>query len=181
MHLGHTRWAAVGDALGRVLSAAGADVSREFYINDRGNQMDLFGASLEAAALGKSIPEDGYQGNYIHDLAQEVVGANVGIKDLPEPVRLVEFRERGYQLQLSQQKKYSTLLEHTLILGFQSARSMTQDPLNTESMFCVNKAMSLNTIMQRGFALLILVMIKIACLQKAMALLPTSHQILPIT
>ena len=105
LHLGHTRWAAVGDALGRVLSAAGADVSREFYINDRGNQMDLFGASLEAAALGKPIPEDGYQGNYIHDLAQEVVGANIGIKDLPEPARLVEFRERGYQLQLNQQKK----------------------------------------------------------------------------
>jgi arginyl-tRNA synthetase len=105
LHLGHTRWAAVGDALGRVLSAAGADVSREFYINDRGNQMDLFGASLEAAALGKPIPEDGYQGNYIHDLAQEVVGANIGIKDLPEPARLVEFREHGYQLQLSQQKK----------------------------------------------------------------------------
>ena len=105
LHLGHTRWAAVGDALGRVLSAAGADVSREFYINDRGNQMDLFGASLEAAALGKPIPEDGYQGNYIHDLAQEVVGANNGIMDLPEPARLVEFRERGYQLQLNQQKK----------------------------------------------------------------------------
>jgi arginyl-tRNA synthetase len=105
LHLGHTRWAAVGDALGRVLSAAGADVSREFYINDRGNQMDLFGASLEAAALGKPIPEDGYKGNYILDLAQEVVDANSGIKDLPEPARLIEFRERGYQLQLSQQKK----------------------------------------------------------------------------
>jgi arginyl-tRNA synthetase len=105
LHLGHTRWAAVGDALGRVLSAAGADVSREFYINDRGNQMDLFGASLEAAALGKPIPEDGYQGNYILDLAQEVVDANSGIKDLPEPARLIEFRERGLQLHLSQQKK----------------------------------------------------------------------------
>ena len=105
LHLGHTRWAAVGDALGRVLSAAGADVSREFYINDRGNQMDLFGASLEAAALGKPIPEDGYQGNYIRDLAQEVVRANAGIKDLPEPARHIEFRERGYQLQLSLQKK----------------------------------------------------------------------------
>ncbi len=105
LHLGHTRWAAVGDALGRVLSAAGADVSREFYINDRGNQMDLFGESLEAAALGNLIPEDGYQGNYILDLAQEVVAANAGIKELPEPGRLIEFREHGYQLQLSQQKK----------------------------------------------------------------------------
>jgi arginyl-tRNA synthetase len=55
LHLGHTRWAAVGDALGRVLSAAGAKVTQEFYINDRGNQMDLFGASVEAAALGLPI------------------------------------------------------------------------------------------------------------------------------
>ncbi len=62
LHLGHTRWAAVGDALGRVLTAAGAKVTREFYINDRGNQMDLFGQSVEAAALGNPIPEDGYQG-----------------------------------------------------------------------------------------------------------------------
>ena len=62
IHLGHTRWAAVGDALGRVLSAAGAEVTREFYINDRGNQMDLFGKSVQAAALGLPIPEDGYQG-----------------------------------------------------------------------------------------------------------------------
>jgi len=73
LHLGHTRWAAVGDALGRVLSAAGATVTREFYINDRGNQMDLFGQSVQAAALGKPIPEDGYQGEYIVDLAKSVV------------------------------------------------------------------------------------------------------------
>ena len=60
LHLGHTRWAAVGDALGRVLSAAGASVTREFYINDRGNQMDLFGQSVEAVALGNAVPENGY-------------------------------------------------------------------------------------------------------------------------
>ncbi|MFM8869932.1 MAG: arginine--tRNA ligase, partial [Candidatus Nanopelagicus sp.] len=53
IHLGHTRWAAVGDSLGRVLAAAGAQVSREFYINDRGNQMDLFGQSIRAAAQGE--------------------------------------------------------------------------------------------------------------------------------
>src|SRR5256714_3900127 len=76
LHLGHTRWAAVGDAIGRVLSAAGAQVTREFYINDRGAQMDKFGASLEAVALGESVPEDGYRGAYIHDLAREIVGAN---------------------------------------------------------------------------------------------------------
>ena len=72
LHLGHTRWAAVGDAIGRVLGAAGAEVTSEFYINDRGVQMDLFGESVRAAALGKPIPEDGYQGEYISDIAKEL-------------------------------------------------------------------------------------------------------------
>lgn len=105
LHLGHTRWAAVGDALGRVLSAAGADVVREFYINDRGNQMDLFGASVEAAALGNPIPENGYQGAYILDLAQEVVALNPTIASLPEDQRHPAFREAAYALQLKDQQR----------------------------------------------------------------------------
>jgi arginyl-tRNA synthetase len=105
LHLGHTRWAAVGDALGRVLSAAGADVTREFYINDRGNQMDLFGASVEAAALGKPIPEDGYQGEYIGDLAKQVVANEPAILTLPEGERVVAFREAAYAVQLKDQQR----------------------------------------------------------------------------
>ena len=98
LHLGHTRWAAVGDALGRVLSAAGAQVTREFYINDRGRQMDLFGQSVQASAQGNPIPEDGYQGNYIADLAKEVVAANPAISTSEE------FREAAYKVQLAQQQ-----------------------------------------------------------------------------
>jgi arginyl-tRNA synthetase len=105
LHLGHTRWAVVGDAIARVLEAAGADVAREFYINDRGNQMDKFGASLEALALGGSVPEDGYHGDYVHDLARRVVDEEPGILDLPEPDRLVAFREAGYRIQLAQQQE----------------------------------------------------------------------------
>ena len=105
LHLGHTRWAAVGDSLGRVLSAAGADVKREFYINDRGNQMDLFGASVEAAALGNPIPEDGYKGAYIADLAKEVVASNASITSLPEGERHPAFREAAYALQLKDQQR----------------------------------------------------------------------------
>ena len=105
LHLGHTRWAAVGDALGRVLSAAGASVTREFYINDRGNQMDLFGASVRAAALGRSIPENGYQGSYINDLAQMILTEDPGILSLSQDDQLVEFRERAYKIQLAQQKQ----------------------------------------------------------------------------
>jgi arginyl-tRNA synthetase len=104
LHLGHTRWAAVGDSLGRVLAAAGAQVTREFYINDRGNQMDLFGKSVEAAALGQSIPEDGYQGGYISDLAEVVVKENPGIKELAAETRHESFREAAYKVQLAQQQ-----------------------------------------------------------------------------
>ena len=105
LHLGHTRWAAVGDSLGRVLSAAGAAVTREFYINDRGNQMDLFGASVEAAALGNPIPEDGYQGAYIADLAKDVVASDPKILSLPEGQRHPAFREAAYSLQLKDQQR----------------------------------------------------------------------------
>ena len=105
LHLGHTRWAAVGDAIGRVLSAAGAQVTREFYVNDRGVQMDRLGASLEAVALGHSVPEDGYHGEYIHDLAKQIVAAQPQIVELPEPQRMQAFREEGYRLQLDEQRR----------------------------------------------------------------------------
>jgi arginyl-tRNA synthetase len=104
LHLGHTRWAAVGDSLGRVLSAAGADVSREFYVNDRGNQMELFGASLRSAALNQPRPEAGYHGEYIEELANEIVKNNPKITQLPESESISAFTEAGYKLQIEDQK-----------------------------------------------------------------------------
>jgi len=104
IHLGHTRWAAVGDSLGRVLAAAGAQVSREFYVNDRGNQMDLFGQSIRAAALGIDRPENGYHGEYIVDLANEISKSNPEFLSLPPEQSDVAFREAGYKLQLDQQR-----------------------------------------------------------------------------
>ena len=104
LHLGHTRWAAVGDALGRVLSAAGAKVTREFYVNDRGVQMDKFGASLQSAALGQPRPEDGYHGAYIDDLAKEVVATNPEVLKLTGEEQTFAFRDIGYKLQLAQQQ-----------------------------------------------------------------------------
>jgi len=105
IHLGHTRWAVVGDAIGRVLEAAGAKVERELYINDRGSQMDKFGASLDAAARGVPVPEDGYHGLYVHELAQRVVAREPDILDLPDEERVVRFREAGYRLQLQEQRE----------------------------------------------------------------------------
>ena len=104
IHLGHTRWAAVGDSLGRVLAAAGAQVSREFYVNDRGNQMDLFGQSIRAAALGIDRPENGYHGEYIIDLANEITKSNPEFLTLAPEQSDVAFREAGYKLQLDQQR-----------------------------------------------------------------------------
>ena len=105
LHLGHTRWAAVGDSLGRVLSAAGAEVTREFYVNDRGNQMDLFGASIRAAALNQPRPEAGYHGEYIEDLANQIKKSNPDLVSLPESESIAAFRDAGYKLQLAQQNK----------------------------------------------------------------------------
>ena len=104
LHLGHTRWAAVGDAIARVLEAAGAEVAREFYVNDRGVQMDKFGMSIEARAIGTEPPEGGYQGAYVDELAQQIVAADPSILDLDDPARWEAFREAGYALQLQQQK-----------------------------------------------------------------------------
>ncbi|NQW32512.1 MAG: arginine--tRNA ligase [Actinomycetales bacterium] len=104
LHLGHTRWAAVGDAVARVLAAAGADVTTEFYINDRGVQMDKFGASVMAAASGEAVPEDGYHGGYILDLAAQINREHPEFRQLPAEEQLVAFREEAYALQWQQQK-----------------------------------------------------------------------------
>jgi len=104
IHLGHSRWAAVGDALARVLAAAGAQVAREFYVNDRGVQMDRFGESLMALAHGEAVPPDGYHGEYVRDLAQAIVAARPEILSLPEDEQVAAFREEGYQRQLAEQQ-----------------------------------------------------------------------------
>ncbi len=112
LHLGHTRWAVLGDAIGRVLEAAGADVTREFYINDRGNQMNLFGASVEAAAFGQPIPEGGYQGGYIPALAAKLVADDPHLLELPEgPERTTTFREAAYVAQLAEQREQLELFQ----------------------------------------------------------------------
>ncbi|MEU7812354.1 arginine--tRNA ligase [Pseudonocardia sp. NPDC049154] len=92
LHLGGTRWAAVGDALGRVLTARGAKVTREYYFNDAGAQIDRFVASLVAAAKGEPAPENGYGGAYIVDIAARVVEAEpeaLGSPDQDEVFRRV--------------------------------------------------------------------------------------------
>ena len=73
IHIGGVRWAAGGDALGRIFSMSGAEVTREYYFNDHGSQIDRFSRSLLASAKGEPAPEDGYGGQYVHDIAAAVV------------------------------------------------------------------------------------------------------------
>ncbi|MFD8246429.1 arginine--tRNA ligase [Nocardia sp. NPDC059691] len=98
VHLGGTRWASVGDALGRILAAQGADVVREYYFNDHGAQIDRFAASLAAAATGAPTPENGYAGAYIGEIADKIVATNPDVLGKPEAERLELFRAEGVEL-----------------------------------------------------------------------------------
>ena len=109
IHLGGTRWAAVGDALGRILAAQGADVTREYYFNDHGAQIDRFTRSLIASAKGEEAPEDGYAGEYIHEIAQSVLAAYPNALELDEAEQNETFRAKGVDLMFDHIK--STLAE----------------------------------------------------------------------
>ena len=88
IHIGHTRWAALGDAMRRLLAAAGATVASEYYINDAGAQMDKFGASVLARARGEEPPEDGYPGEYVADRAAEVLAQRPDLLQLDPDTRV---------------------------------------------------------------------------------------------
>ncbi|MFD4181614.1 arginine--tRNA ligase, partial [Rhodococcus sp. NPDC058514] len=105
IHLGGTRWAAVGDALGRILAAQGADVTREYYFNDHGAQIDRFARSLIAAASGEPAPEDGYAGAYISDIAAEVLRQRPDALSLSDGDRQEAFRAVGVALMFDHIKK----------------------------------------------------------------------------
>ena len=103
IHLGGTRWAAVGDALARMLSAEGANVVREYYFNDHGTQIDRFVNSLLAAAKGEPTPEDGYAGGYITEIKDRILAQRPDALDAENPAEI--FREIGTELMFAQIKE----------------------------------------------------------------------------
>ncbi|HVE28745.1 MAG TPA: arginine--tRNA ligase [Mycobacteriales bacterium] len=105
LHLAHARWAATGDSLARLLVASGAEVTREYYFNDAGAQIDRFTASLVAAATGQPTPQSGYGGDYIEQIATAVAAANPGVLDEPEEKRSEVFRSEGIELMLASIKR----------------------------------------------------------------------------
>ena len=110
VHIGGARWAAVGDSLARILQAEGADVTREYYFNDHGSQIDRFARSLLAAYLGEPTPEDGYGGAYIGEIAERVAAAYAAdetggdLAGLPREQQQEVFRSIGTQLMFAEIK-----------------------------------------------------------------------------
>ncbi len=104
LHIGHTRWAALGDSIGRVLRASGAHVANEFYVNDAGAQMDVFGESVLAAALGEATPENGYPGEYVQELGRVALERRPDLATLPREEAIIVARDIGYDIQLQEIK-----------------------------------------------------------------------------
>lgn len=110
MHVGHGRWAALGDSMARVLTHAGYDVQREFYVNDAGVQMETFGSSVSARYLqlcgvDVQFPEDGYQGAYITEIAREILSDEGSVwVESPAAEREHHFKERSYKQVLAHLK-----------------------------------------------------------------------------
>ena len=100
LHIGHTRWAALGDSIARVLRASGAEVTAEYYINDAGTQMNVFANSVYARLHGRAVPEGGYPGEYIADLGHEVLTEHPDIRELTDVAALPVIRAAAYQAQL---------------------------------------------------------------------------------
>ena len=100
LHIGHTRWAALGDAMGRLLRASGATLSTEYYLNDAGTQMENFARSVLARAKGEPTPEGGYPGAYVDDLAARVLALRPDLTELPEAEALAVAGDLAYPLQL---------------------------------------------------------------------------------
>ena len=105
IHLGGTRWAAVGDSLGRVLEAAGAEVTREYYFNDHGGQIDRFARSLVAAAKNEPTPEDGYGGSYIQEIAAAIVAKHPDALNGTDAEVQELFRAEGVEMMFAQIKE----------------------------------------------------------------------------
>ncbi|WP_422404082.1 arginine--tRNA ligase [Mammaliicoccus sp. JADD-157] len=109
LHIGHARNAAVGDTLSNILSAAGYDVTREYYINDAGKQIENLAHSIEARydqAMGvdTELPEDGYYGKDIISIGKDLAEKHPEIKDQPEEERIKTFRKLGLDYEMAKLK-----------------------------------------------------------------------------
>ena len=141
------RWAAVGDSLARVLQASGASVAREYYFNDHGAQIDRFSRSLLARALGQDAPEDGYGGQYIREIAEQVVADALAAgepdpRTLPADEANEAFRARGVELMFAEIRSPSRTSASTSTSTSTRTRCTSPAPSTTPSPGCASSATS---------------------------------------
>ena len=152
MHVGHGRWAALGDATARVMRHAGYDVYEEFYINDHGTQMDNFGESVAVRyqqMLGRDVemPEACYAGSYVNDIAQTIIDAE-GDKwlDADQTERMNNFRDRAYEAMLNDQHHITERFGTTFDCWFSENSLYEPDETGTSAIDRSLKAMD-----EKGF------------------------------
>ncbi len=138
MHIGHGRWAALGDSMARVMSHAGYDVFEEFYVNDHGTQMDVFGNSIAVRymqLLGHEVemPEECYGGAYVTDIARGILEDEGRVyEDMSDDERRCVFREKGRVLMLGEQQKLLERFGTTFDCWF-SERTLYEEDENGQS------------------------------------------------
>jgi len=96
--LASARWAAVGDTIARLLEATGSEVTREYYFNDHGAQIDSLATSLLARGRGRDVPEDGYPASYVAELAEQILAAHPEVADQDDEAAFESFRRHGVEL-----------------------------------------------------------------------------------
>ena len=148
MHVGHGRWAALGDATARVMRHAGYDVYEEFYINDAGTQMDNFGESVAVRyqqILGRDVemPEACYAGSYVNDIAQVIIDEDGDVwLDADPQERMENFRERAYQMMLAEQHRVTGRFGTTFDCWFSERSLYVKDESGESAVDRSLKAMS---------------------------------------
>ncbi|MDP9116693.1 MAG: arginine--tRNA ligase, partial [Actinomycetota bacterium] len=131
VHIGAVRWAAVGDALARLLQFSGAQVTREYYFNDAGSQIERFARTLREVANGRSVPEDGYSGAYIDEIAAAVVEANPEVLTLSEDEQTEVFRHDGVERMFAEIKAALTSFGVVFDVYFNERDLHVRDELNS--------------------------------------------------
>ena len=168
--------------MARLLEASGADVSREYYVNDAGAQIERFARSLQAVALGRPVPEDGYQGDYVEPVAQRVLAESPGLLDLPEEEQLAVFAEKGVAAMVADIRSHARRLRRrTSTPSSPSGRCTSPAPWRRRWRRCASRGTSSSATARSGCGRRTSATTRTACWSRPTASRPTSPPTAPTT